>query len=119
MCYGEGKKLSRKIKIILKLQVEQEREGNRAASVSEQSSLWPQIVPGWQPSCERLPTASWDVAGSGIGRMALRFASRCLFLFRCLCYCYTYAVVGKRWRSIIPVPSYKHETAANIAAVVG
>ena len=51
MCYDGGKNVLEKI--VLKLQVKQEREGNRATSVSEQSSMWPQSVPGCQPSCER------------------------------------------------------------------
>ena len=47
------------------------REDNRAAGVSEQSSLWPQSVPGRQPSFERLPPASLDVVGLGVEMMAL------------------------------------------------
>ena len=63
------------------------RTGERRYSRGERvRAEWPQIVPGWQPSCERLPAASWDVAGSGIGKMALYFASWCLF---CLDVCAT------------------------------
>ena len=98
MCHDGRKNVFQKVKIVLKLQVEQEREeGNRVASVSEQSSLWPQSVPGWEPSCERLPPASWAVVESGVGMMALCCAAWC-----CLCYyCYVCSVVGKMCRSII------------------
>ena len=62
-----------KSKIVVKQHVQTVWRGhvNRATSVSEQSSLWPQIVPGWQPSYERLPPASWAVVGLGAGMMAL------------------------------------------------
>ena len=39
--------------------------------------MWPQSVPGWQPSCERLPPASWAVVGLGVGMMALCCAVAC------------------------------------------
>ena len=39
MCYDRGKNVIEKVKIVLKLQVEHKREGNRATSVSEQNSL--------------------------------------------------------------------------------
>ena len=44
MCYDGGKNGIEKILIFLKLQVEQEREGDRATSRSDQSSLWPQCI---------------------------------------------------------------------------
>ena len=50
------------------------REDNRATRVSDQSSLWPGSVPGWQPSRERLPPASWAEVGLGVGMMALSCA---------------------------------------------
>ena len=53
------------------------REDNRATRVSDQSSLWPGSVPGWQPSRERLPPASWAEVGLGVGMMALSCAVVC------------------------------------------
>ena len=44
VCYDGGKNGIEKILIFLKLQVEQEREGDRATSRSDQSSLWPQCI---------------------------------------------------------------------------
>ena len=58
-------------------------EGNRATSVSERSSLWPQSVPGWQLSCERLPPASWAAVGLSVGNMALCRAVACCVEYCC------------------------------------
>ena len=74
-----GKIFSRKAN---RLEAE-DREDNRATSVSEQSSLWPQSVPGWQPSCERLPPASWAVVGMVVGMMALCCAVVCCVEYSC------------------------------------
>ena len=83
---------------MLKLQVEQEREGNRPTSVSEQSSLWPRRVPGWQPSRERMPPAKLDSGWAGRWNDVL--APRCVVLLY-LFVLYVYSVVGKRWRSVV------------------
>ena len=57
-------------------------EGNRATSVSERSSLWPQSVPGWR-ICERLPPGSWAVVGLGVRKMALCCAVACCVEYCC------------------------------------
>ena len=53
-----------------------ERTIARRACQSKRS-LWPQSVPGWQPSFERLPSASWAVVGLGVEMMALCCAVVC------------------------------------------
>ena len=66
-----GRMLSRNTKSSWRSTSKLDREDSHATSVSEQGSMWPQSVPGWQPSCERLPPASWAVVGLGVGMMAL------------------------------------------------
>ena len=75
--------LSRESKSSWSSTSKQDREDDRATSVSEQSSPWPQSLPGWQPSCERLPPASWPVVGLGCGMMALCCAAIYCVVYRC------------------------------------
>ena len=46
-------------------------------------ALWPQSVPGWLPSCERLPPASWAVVGLGVEKMASFCAVECCAEYSC------------------------------------
>ena len=54
--------------------------------VSEQRSLWPHSVPNWQPSCQRLPPASWALVGLGVGMMALCCVVLCCAVLCCVEY---------------------------------
>ena len=64
--------------IVLKQHVQTGFRGqSRDEGVRAKLSLWPQSVPGWQPSCERLPPASWAVVGLGVGMMDLCCAVVC------------------------------------------
>ena len=83
--YGTAVHVIEKSKSSYSSTSKQDREDNRATSVSEQRSLWPQSVPGWQPSCERLPPASWAVVGLGVGMMALCCAVVCCAEYSCSC----------------------------------
>ena len=51
--------------------------------MSGQRSPWPQSVPGWQPSRERLPPASWAVLGLGGRMMALYCAVVSIVEYSC------------------------------------
>ena len=77
------KMLSRKANQLEAYTSKRDREGNRATSVSEQIYLRPQNVRGWQPSCQRLPPASWDVVRLGVGMMALCCAVLCCVEYSC------------------------------------
>ena len=74
---------SRKVKSSWSSTSKRDREDNLATSVSEQSFLRPQSVPGRQPSCERLPPARWAVVGLGVGMMALCCAVVCCVEYGC------------------------------------
>ena len=51
--------------------------------MSEQRSLWPQSLLGWQASCERLPPASRAVVEQAVWMVALCCAVVCCVIYSC------------------------------------